>query len=127
MRQEHAARLMATLKDYAPNINEDTILAHYVCSPLDIENKFFNMKQGSIKVGGYYPLQMGYNRPNEYCSRHLTPIKNLYLGGASVFPGGLVLFGSGYNCATAICEDRGIEPWWQPPALVQEAVAKGLL
>jgi len=127
MRQEHARRLVATLNQYAPNVDEETILAHYICSPLDIENKFFNMKQGSIKVGGYYPLQMGYNRPNEYCSRHLTPIKNLYIGGASVFPGGLVLFGSGYNCATAICEDQGIEAWWQPPPHVQEAVAKGLL
>lgn len=127
MRQEHARRLMSTLKKYAPNVDEETILAHYVCSPLDIENKFLNMKQGSIKVGGYFPLQMGYNRPNEYCSRHLTPIQNLYIGGASVFPGGLVLFGSGYNCAAAICEDQGIEPWWEPPAHVREAVAKGLL
>jgi phytoene dehydrogenase-like protein len=127
IRQEHARRLLATLRKYAPNINDETILAHYVCSPLDIENKFWNMKEGSIKVGGYYPLQMGYNRPNEYCSRHLTPIENLYIGGASVFPGGLVLFGSGYNCATAICEDQCIEPWWQPPSHVQEAIARGLL
>ena len=26
-------------------------------------------------------------------------MKNLYLGGASVAPGGMVLFGPGYNCA----------------------------
>lgn len=127
IRQEHAERLIATLGRYAPNINDETILWRYVSTPLDIENKFLNMKRGSIKVGGYYPLQMGYLRPNEECSRHLTPIENLYLGGASVFPGGLVLFGSGYNCATAICEDQGIEPWWEPPDHVQAALAKDLL
>jgi len=38
-----------------------------------------------------------------------------------------VLFGSGYNCATAICEDQGIEPWWEPPPYVQEAIDKDLL
>lgn len=127
IRQEHADRLLAKLSQYAPNINKDTVLWHYVSTPLDIENKFRNMKEGSIKVGGYYPLQMGYLRPNEECSRHITPVKNLYIGGASVFPGGLVLFGSGYNCATAICEDQGIEQWWEPPAHVQEALDKGLL
>jgi phytoene dehydrogenase-like protein len=70
---------------------------------------------------------MGYLRPNEECSRHITPIENLYIGGASVFPGGLVLFGSGYNCATAICEDQGIEPWWESPPYVQDAIDKDLL
>lgn len=127
VREEHAHRLIATLRRYAPNIDDDNLLWHYVSTPLDIENKFINMREGSIKVGGYYPLQMGYLRPNEECSRHVTPIENLYIGGASVFPGGLVLFGSGYNCATAICEDQGIEPWWEPPPYVQEAIDKDLL
>jgi phytoene dehydrogenase-like protein len=31
---------------------------------------------------------MGYLRPNEECSSNKTPFKNLYLGGASSYPGG---------------------------------------
>ena len=30
-------------------------------------------------------------------------------------PGGMVIFGPGYNCANAIAEDCGIEKWWEEP------------
>ena len=53
------------------------------------------------------PLQMGYLRPNEECSQYATPIKNLYVCGASTFPGGLITFGPGYNAANRIADDLG--------------------
>ena len=30
-----------------------------------------------------------------------------------VAPGGMVIFGPGYNCSNAIAEDLGIEKWWR--------------
>jgi phytoene dehydrogenase-like protein len=127
IRQDYAERLMATLETYVPNLRQENLLWHYVSTPLDIENKFLDMVQGSIKQGGYYPLQMGFLRPNEHCSRHLTPVKNLFLCGASTFSGGLVVFGPAYNGANAIAEEIGFEKWWKEPELVVKAQEKGLL
>lgn len=127
LRQEHADALLVTLRKYAPNMSGENILWRYISTPKDIENKFLDMRKGSYKQGGYYPLQMGYLRPNEYCSRHLTPVRRLYLCGASSFSGGLVVFGPGYNGANAIAEDLGLDKWWPEPASVTRAKEMGLL
>ncbi len=126
-KQEIAARCFETLKKYAPNVNKDNILWTTVHTPLDIENKFPNMIKGSIKVGAYEPLQMGFLRPNEDCSDHRTPIKNLYLGGASTHSGGLVTFGPGYQVANVVAEDHGVEKWWSEPESVTKSREEGLL
>ena len=90
----------------------------YLTTPADLPNKFANMVCGGYKQGAYHPLQMGFLRPNQECSRYRTPVKGLYLGGASVAPGGMVIFGPGYNCANAIAEDFDIPKWWSEPAYV---------
>ncbi|MBC7347329.1 MAG: NAD(P)/FAD-dependent oxidoreductase [Clostridia bacterium] len=127
VREEHAQRCLEVLRRYAPNINEDTILWYHVSTPLDIENKFADMVRGSIKQGAYTPLQMGFMRPNEYCSQYRTPIAQLYVCGASVYPGGLILLGGGYNCANVIAEDLGLEKWWREPEMITRAREKGVL
>ncbi len=126
-KEERAEKLLATLQKYAPNMTKDKVLFQYVSTPADIENKFWNMVEGSIKQGAYHPLQMGFLRPNEDCSQNVTPIKNLYLGGASCYPGGLVTFGSGYVAANTIAENLGVEKWWPEPEIVAAARGKGLL
>ncbi|MBE0479499.1 MAG: NAD(P)/FAD-dependent oxidoreductase [Dehalococcoidia bacterium] len=126
-RQECAERMAAILERYAPNMTKDNILWTYLTTPADIENKFANMVQGSYKQGAYHPLQMGYLRPNQDCSLNRTPVKNLYLGGCSVYPGGCVIWGPGYNCANSIAEDLGIEKWWSEPSIVTAAREKGLI
>jgi phytoene dehydrogenase-like protein len=68
---------------------------------------------------------MAYNRPNDECSGHRTPIKNLYVCGACVNPGGLVTFGPGYIASNIIAEDYGIEKWWQEPPYITESRRKG--
>jgi len=92
----------------------------YICSPLDMENRFNDMWQGSYKQGGYKPLQMGFLRPNEQCSQVKTPIKNLYLCGASCNPGGMVTFGAGYLGAQVVAKELGAEQWWQEPDFIAE-------
>jgi phytoene dehydrogenase-like protein len=103
------------------------MLRHYITTPLDIENKFWDMGKGSIKQGAYLPLQMGYLRPNEYCSNYATPVEGLYMCGASTFPGGLVTLGAGYNAAGRIVDDLGIKRWWSKPAIVAKSEELGML
>ncbi len=71
-------------------------------TPLDIEAKLTTMTRGSIKHGAYTPLQMGYYRPNDLCSRSATPIPGLFVGGASMYPGGMVLGGAGFLAAGVV-------------------------
>ncbi len=127
IREQEADRCVKLLSKYAPNINDDTILWRYITTPLDIENKFADMVQGSYKQGAYLPLQMGYLRPNEECSQYATPIKNLYVCGASTFPGGLITFGPGYNAANRIANDLGVDRWWKEPECVTKAREMGTL
>ncbi len=126
-RQEQAQRCLAILRRYAPNITDDKIKSYYISTPVDIENKFPDMVQGSIKQGAYHPLQLGFMRPNEECSHHRSPIKGLYMGGSCTFPGGTVLLGSGYLAADAVCEDLNIQKWWNEPEMVTKAREKGLV
>lgn len=124
-RQDIVARRIALLERYAPNLTADKVLWTYLTTPADIQNKFANMVRGSYKQGAYHALQMGFLRPNAECSHYRTPIEGLYVGGASIAPGGMVLFGPGYGCSNAIAEDFGIDKWWQEPDFVTSAREAG--
>ncbi len=126
-RQEIADYQLRTLERYAPNMTRDQVLWWNITTPADIQNKFANMVRGSYKQGQYHPLQMGYLRPNQECSHNVTPIKNLFVGGAGVWPGGCVIWGPGYNCANTIAEVCGIPKWWKEPEMVTKAREKGYI
>ncbi len=126
-KEKMAQQCLITLQKYAPNLTRDKVLWHYISTPIDVENKFPDMVEGSIKQGLYHPFQMGYLRPNEECSQCRTPLKNLYLAGASCYPGGCVIWGPGYLAANAIAEDLGIDKWWSEPKMVTKARQDGLL
>ncbi len=126
-KEEHTERCLSTLRKYAPNINKDAILWMNYSTPIDIENKFSDMVRGSIKQGAYTPFQLGYLRPNQDCSQNRTPIKNLYVCGASTHPGGLIILGAGYLAANTIASDLGINKWWHETEMVSKARQRGLL
>ena len=84
------------------------------------------MQEGTIKQGAYSPFQMGFLRPNEECSLNRTPVKGLYLAGACCYPGGCVIWGSGYLCAQHVVEDYGIEKWWKEPEIVTRLKESGM-
>ncbi|MBW2376449.1 MAG: NAD(P)/FAD-dependent oxidoreductase [Deltaproteobacteria bacterium] len=96
---------LALLKRYA-DIDGEVVLRREI-TPVDIEQKLTTMKFGSFKHGAYTSLQMGYLRPNEECSRCETPIDGLFLGGASMYPGGMVLGACGYLAANVVGEFLG--------------------
>lgn len=124
LKEERVFKLVKIIEKHAPNMTAENVMWPYICSPLDIENKFNNMFQGSYKCGGYKPLQMGFLRPNEDASQSTTPIKNLYLCGASAHSGGMVTFGPGYIGANVIAEDHGIKKWWKDPDYITECKKK---
>jgi len=126
-REQIAEYQLATLQKYAPNITKDKVLWWNITTPADIQNKFANMVRGSYKQGQYHPLQMGYLRPNQECSHNVTPIKNLFVGGAGVWPGGCVIWGPGYNCANTVAEECGIQKWWKEPELVTKSRQNGYI
>jgi phytoene dehydrogenase-like protein len=99
---------------YAPNMKRENIVMTNQETPLDIQTRFPNMRRGSIKHGDYVPIQIGCFRPNDQCSSSKTPIPGLYTAGASNYPGGGVLGGSGYLGANKVAEDLGVEKWWKP-------------
>jgi phytoene dehydrogenase-like protein len=82
----------------------DEVVFRRETTPVDIEEKLTTMKRGSIKHGAYGPLQMGYLRPNDLCSRSQTPVAGLFCGGASMYPGGMILGGPGYLAAGVVRE-----------------------
>ncbi len=126
VRRDYAERCKKTLAKYAPNM-QDNVAWDYIGTPLDTENKFPDMRQGCFKQGAYLPLQMGFFRPNEFCSSHSTPIKNLFMCGACTHSGGMITFGPGYNAVNTIADELGIEKFWTEPELVTKAKEMGLL
>ena len=106
--------ILAKWQKAAPNMTKENIIATSQETPVGIELRFPNMRRGSIKHGDYRPIQLGCFRPNQDCSETKTPIEGLYTCGASNYPGGLVLGGSGYLGANKVAEDLGVTKWWKP-------------
>lgn len=106
--------VMAKWARVAPNMKPENIMMKVAETPVDIENRFPNMRRGSIKHGDYSPLQLGHFRPNTECSSSKTPIEGLYVCGASAYPGGLVTGGPGYVAVNKVAEDMGLKKWWTP-------------
>lgn len=77
--------------------------------PTHIEAKLHTMQRGSIKHGSYTNLQMGFNRPNDMCSRVETPIPGLFTCGASNYAGGMIIGGPGYLGAKVVGEHLGFD------------------
>jgi phytoene dehydrogenase-like protein len=109
-------------QSYTENLSDSNVIAYSSESPVDIERRISCMVNGAIKHGDYNPLQMGYFRPNDLCSNTNTPIGGLYLCGASVYPGGLIIGGPGYLAANTICDDLEIKKWWTMPSKIRRYV-----
>ena len=83
-------RLLSQWREFAPNSPKKRHSLSAVFTPLDIERHCINMVKGSHHVGAYMPSQLGGNRPTPDLGRYTTPMKGLYLCGASSHSGGAV-------------------------------------
>jgi phytoene dehydrogenase-like protein len=103
-----AARNLEYLRQYAPNLTDDVILASHIESPLDLERRNLHNYRGSCHGGDLSPAQSGAMRPVPGWASHRMPIKGLYQTGGTTHPGGSVSAGPGRNAAWVILDDLGI-------------------
>jgi len=86
--ERHVERMEAQVERFAPGFR-DLILARHVQSPADLERRNANLVAGDVG-GGSYDLDQVVFRPVPGLSPYRTPLRGLYLGSASAFPGGAV-------------------------------------
>lgn len=91
------------LEEYMPGIKE-SILYRQVLSPLDMERDF-GITEGNIFHGELSLEQMFFLRPVPAHAHYRTPIKQLYMCGSGVHPGGGVMGASGMIGAKEILKD----------------------
>lgn len=99
--QEYADLVTAKLEEYAPGIGSH-VLARKVLSPADLARANRNLVGGDSLGGSHHPAQYFFLRPVPGWGRHRTPVKDLYICGASTWPGGGVGGVSGALVAKAI-------------------------
>ncbi len=90
-------RCLRVLEGYAPGVRERIEHVHLL-SPRDLEETF-GLTGGNIFQGEMALAQLLFMRPLPELARYRTPIRGLYLCGASTHPGGGVTGACGHNAA----------------------------
>lgn len=102
-REELGDLVVDTIAEYAPNF-KNSILHRQVLTPLDLE-EIYSLTEGNIYHGEMALDQLFIMRPIPGWARYRTPIRNLYLCGASAHPGGGITGAPGYNASREILKD----------------------
>ncbi|MFS0780690.1 phytoene desaturase family protein [Bacillus sp. 1P06AnD] len=105
MKEAYAERVIDKIEEYAPNIKQ-SILSHTVLSPEDLMNDNMNLWKGDSVSGSHHINQNYVFRPFFGASKYDTPIKGLYISGASTWPGGGMNATSGYLAAKRILAQK---------------------
>ncbi|SNS25074.1 Phytoene dehydrogenase-related protein [Streptosporangium subroseum] len=84
--EPYAERVLDRLEGYAPGLR-GRVLGRAVLSPLDLERRNPNLVGGDSTAGSMHLRQNFVFRPFPGMSRYATPVKHLYLIGASTWPG----------------------------------------
>jgi phytoene dehydrogenase-like protein len=94
----YAERVLDILESHAPGLRA-RILGRAIDSPLDLERENPNLIGGDNLSGSHHLDQNFFLRPVAGYSRYRTPVKDLYLCGASTWPGAGTGAGSGFMLA----------------------------
>ncbi|MGB3634093.1 MAG: NAD(P)/FAD-dependent oxidoreductase [Rubrobacteraceae bacterium] len=86
--EEHVERMEEQIERFAPGFR-DLIMDRHVITPVDLENRNRNLVGGDVNAGSQAPDQLFF-RPIPSLSPYRTPVRGLYIGSASTFPGGAV-------------------------------------
>jgi len=108
IKQEVADGILQTVRERTTNMGAQNILGRYIMSPLDLERYNPSMIEGDVMQIGVYLSQFLTNRPLPGWGQYRTPVKNLYMCGASTHPGGGVS-GGGRAVVQTMMEDMGID------------------
>ncbi len=123
IREGVADSILEVLYRYAPNMR-GKIIDRFIQTPLDLERRIGLLKGNVMHVEMSFD-QMFFFRPLPELSDYRTPIKGLYLTGASTHPGGGVFGASGMNTAKVVLKDTRSRSWG-PLAVGAGALAAGL-
>jgi phytoene dehydrogenase-like protein len=103
-KEPFAERILDELEAYAPGFR-DSVLTIHTKTPDDLEASNANLVGGDITGGTYTLDQQLVFRPFPGWFRYKTPIRGLYLSGASTHPGGGVHGACGDNAARVMLTD----------------------
>lgn len=98
------------LERFAPGF-ADTVRARAIRNPAQTEAQNPSLVGGDLGGGTYELDQQLLFRPAPELCRHRTPLRGLYVAGASVHPGGSVQGMGGRSAARALLADRRLRPW----------------
>jgi phytoene dehydrogenase-like protein len=102
---EVAARIEDQLERFAPGWHAN-VLERHVRPPFRTEHENPSLVGGDLGGGSYEIDQQLIFRPAPEMCRYRTPLRGLYVAGASVHPGGAVHGMSGRGAARAVLADR---------------------
>jgi phytoene dehydrogenase-like protein len=88
VRDGFVERIEAQVERFAPGFR-DLVLGRHVMDPGDLQLRDDNLEHGDVG-GGSYELDQLVFRPVPSLSPYRTPLRGLYIGSASAFPGGAV-------------------------------------
>ena len=100
-----ADRMQAQLERFAPGFGS-LVLARTLRSPAQTERENPSLVGGDLAGGSYELDQQLIFRPAPELSRYRSPLRGLYVAGASTHPGGAVHGMSGRGAAHALLRDR---------------------
>ncbi|MDA9016747.1 NAD(P)/FAD-dependent oxidoreductase [Candidatus Nanopelagicales bacterium] len=104
-KEQHADRMVEYIQTMIPNMNESTIQARIVKSPLDIEAANQHMINGCAHGGDKGVPFSGPMRPVPGWASHKMPIDGLYQTGGTTHPGGSITGAPGRNAAMVMMKD----------------------
>ncbi len=102
-REAFGDTVQATIAKYVPDF-PSSILHRQVLTPLDIE-RTFGLSEGNIMQGELLLEQLFAERPG-VGTGYRTPVRDLWLCGASTHPGGVITGAPGRNAAMAVLRAR---------------------
>jgi phytoene dehydrogenase-like protein len=101
VKDAYADRVLDLIEAHAPGLKSQ-VLGRAVFSPLDLERENPNLIGGDSLSGSHHLDQNFFLRPVPGWSRYATPVRQLYLCGASTWPGGGTGAGSGFLLAKSL-------------------------
>lgn len=108
--EAHAERMEAQIERFAPGFR-DLVLARHVLGPRALEERDANLSEGDVG-GGTYELDQLLFRPVPSLAPYRTPVRGLYIGSASTFPGGAVHGVPGWTAAGYALAESRLRRFW---------------
>lgn len=108
--EQVAALIERQLERFAPGF-AGVVRERAIRSPAQAERENPSLVGGDLGGGAYELDQQLVFRPSPQLSRYGTPIKGLFVAGASTHPGGAVHGISGRGAARALLRQRRLVPW----------------